>query len=440
LIVPVWLGPRAYWLLAGLTAIAGAGAVLTPLWWVALGGSGVLIAAVIADLLTGPRRGAVEIARMAPEPFSLRRGGTLQYRIRNASAAPIDAGILEGSPLLLQIDAGVARVRVPAHSEAIADLAVTPVARGAEELHEFYAWIENGIGLLRRRIRCAGASAVRVYPDLSAVERYGSLRARNRLIEAGLRRMRLRGAGSEPESVREWSDGDAFRSINWKATARRGKMMVAQYEVERSQNVMILLDAGRLMTTRVGDQRKFDYAVTAALSVAAIASLANDKVGIVAFAGAILRAFAPRPSGRSSAHVAEELYDLEPRFEESDYAAAFQFVRSGVRKRSLVIFFTDMVDPVAQSSVLAEIGTIARRHLAICVFMNDAAIDRALADPLDSPRSVYAAGVALELLAERRTAAATLARLGVGVIDVPARDLTTALIDRYLRVKQRGLL
>ena len=92
---------------------------------------------------------------------------------------------------------------------------------------------------------------VRVFPDLSAVERYGKLHLRNRTIEQGLRRMKLRGAGTEFESLREWTDGDAFRAIDWKATARRGKLMVAQHEVERSQNVMLLLDCGRFMTPRI---------------------------------------------------------------------------------------------------------------------------------------------------------------------------------------------
>jgi uncharacterized protein (DUF58 family) len=279
-----------------------------------------------------------------------------------------------------------------------------------------------------------------VYPDLSAVERYGSLHLRNRVIDAGLRRMKLRGAGTELESVREWAPGDPFRAVNWKATARRGRVMVAQYEVERTQNVMIVLDAGRLMTPRVDLQRKFDYAVTAALSVASVAALANDRVGVAAFAAEMLRAYAPRQSGRSSSRIASELHDLEPRFEESDYDAAFAYVRTHVHKRSLIILFTDMVDPVAQGAVLAQLGTLARRHLVVCAFMNDSAIERRLDAAPEGPDDVFATAVALELQDERRAAATVLSRLGVQVIDVPARSLTTALIDRYLQIKQRGLL
>lgn len=427
-------------MLAILALLCAGGAALAPLWWVAVAAAALFLGALALDALSGPRTGEIRIDRVAPEPFSLRRGGSIAYRIRNRSARAVRLGVIEAPAPLLSFDVDELRVAVSAHSEVLPDRPVTPVARGTSELTALFVWIENSIGLLRRRVRLQARTEIRVYPDLSAVERYGTLHARNRLIEAGLRRMRLRGAGTEAESVREWIAGDPFRSINWKATARRGKVMVSQYEVERSQNVMIVLDAGRLMVPRVGDQRKFDYAITAALSVASIASLANDKVGLVAFAGEIIRAFAPRPSGRSPARIAESIHDIEPRFEESDYEQAFAYVRTHVRKRSLIIFFTDMVDPVAQSAVLAQIGTLSRRHLVVCAFMNDAAIDAALAMQPAKPNDAYAAGVALELRDERRTAAATLARLGVRVIDVPARDLTTALIDQYLQIKQRGLL
>jgi uncharacterized protein (DUF58 family) len=408
--------------------------------WLPVSLSALVVAAFAVDALLGPQRARIDVERREPHPFSLRRHASIAYTVRNRAPYGIRAGIIEAPTSLLHYDEDEAIAAVPPRSECAIARAVTPVARGSAVLGTMYCWYENRLGLLRRRMRVTQEQPVRVYPDLSAVERYGSLHMRNRLIEAGLRRMKLRGMGTEPESVREWAPGDAFRAIDWKATARRGRVMVAQYEVERTQNVMIVLDAGRLMTPRVDEQRKMDYAVTAALSVAAVAGLANDKVGVVAFAAEILRASAPRPSGRASSRIAAALHDLEPRFEESDYDRAFSYVRAHINKRSLVVFFTDMVDPVAQSAVLAQIGTLARRHLVVCVFMNDAAIERRLDASPDRVDDVYATAVALELQDERKTAAAVLGRMGVQVIDVPARRLTTALIDRYLQIKARGLL
>lgn len=438
--VPIWFGPRAYWALAVLAVLAASAAPLHVVSYAAAAAGAACAALLLADLALMARPHPLAVRRETPDAFAMRRRGALSYTVRNESGMTLRAGIVESGCPLLRYETDELIVHVPAHSELTATRPLLPVMRGTADLGTMYVWFESPIGLLRRRMRTPQPAQVRVYPDLSAVERYGALHARNRLIEAGLRRMRLRGAGTEPESVREWMAGDPFRSIDWKASARTGKTMVAQYEVERSQNVMVVLDAGRLMMARVDEQRKFDYAITAALSVASIAALANDKVGFVAFAGEIIRAAAPRQSGRSLQRLTQQLHDVEPRFEESDYERAFAYVRAQVRKRSLIIFFTDVIDPVAQSTVLSGLGSLSRQHLVVCAFMNDAAIENALAGEAADAKSAYAQGVALELLDERKAAAATLARLGVRVIDVPARDLTTALIDRYLQIKQRGEL
>lgn len=431
--------PRAYWALAILAVLLALGGAFPWFLYLAAASAALLAAGTVADIFTGPRSAEVELERDEPEPFALRAQSQLTYRIRNRSQSALRVAIIEGDCRVLRYAQDEVTVNVPPGSETVATHAVIPVARGSDALGTMYVTFENAFGFLRRRLRIPAPQPVKVYPDLSAVERYGALHVRNRLIEAGLRRMRLRGTGTELENLRDWAPGDQFRSIEWKATARRGRLMVAEYEVERSQNVMIVLDAGRLMTPRVDEQRKFDYALTAAMSVASVASLANDKIGLVAFAGEILCAQAPR-SGRSLSAIAAQIHDLEPRFEESDYAQAFAYVRARVHKRSLIIFFTDMVDPVAQSTVLAQIGILAKRHVVVCVFMNDRAIDRAIELQPQTGGDVYATAVALELRDERRAAAAVLGRLGVQVIDVPARDVTTALIDRYLTIKQRGLL
>ncbi|MFN2449893.1 MAG: DUF58 domain-containing protein [Candidatus Baltobacteraceae bacterium] len=433
----LWLGPRAYWALSILAMLFAAAAPLHAVLFAAYAGAAAFAVLIVADAVLIRRAAAFEMTRRPPEPFAMGRRASLGYILRNHAAYALRTGSIEAPLHLLRYECDELTVRVPPASEVRVERAVLPVARGSGDLQTLFAWYETPIGLLRRRMRVAAGASVRVYPDLSAVERYGSLQARNRLIESGLRRMRLRGAGTEPESVREWEAGDAFRAIDWKATARTGKVMVVQYEVERSQNVVILLDAGRLMMPRIGLQRKFDYAVTAALSVASIAALANDKVGVVAFAGEILRASAPRQHGRSLERLAQEMHDIEPRFEEADYDKAFAYLRAHVHKRSLIVFFTDMIDPAAQSSVLAQLATLSRRHLVICAFMNDAAVETALErEPADA-REAYTQSVALDLQAERRLASATLVRMGVRAIDVPARLLTTTLIDRYLQIKQR---
>jgi uncharacterized protein (DUF58 family) len=436
----MWFTARVLWALAAialLLALSPGVAFFAPL---AIALSGALLVATIVDATFGPRTSELRVTRTPPEHFALAIPVELSYAIENYSKRAIRVGIIETPVRTLRFDVDELIAEIPSQSRATLSRPVTPTSRGADALGALYVWYENPLGLLRRRRRLPAQEPIRVFPNLAAVERYGKLHLRNRVIEAGLRRMRLRGTGTEFESLREWSEGDAFRTIDWKATARRGKLMVAQHEVERSQNVMLLLDCGRLMTARINGSRKLDYAVQAALSLATIAGLASDRVGLVAFAHEILAASAPRSTRSSTARLTDLLYDLEPRFEEANYARAFAYLRQHLHKRSLIVFLTDVIDPIAQATVMAEVGSLAKHHLLICIFMNDAAVSAALSQEPQSASDAYRANVALELANERRLATAMLERAGVIVIDVPAKKLTTTLIDEYLRVKRRGLL
>ncbi|HYL27304.1 MAG TPA: DUF58 domain-containing protein [Candidatus Nitrosotalea sp.] len=438
--LPIWPTARFLWILAGIALLLALSPGVTAFVAIGAGIAIVLAVATVADAFLGPRRAGLHVERKPPEHFALAVRAQLEYAVENRSMRAVRIGVIETPVRRLRFEVDELVAELPARSRAALERPVMPVTRGADELGALYLWYENFLGLLRRRMRVPAPQPIRVYPNLAAVERYGALHVRNRAIEAGLRRMQLRGAGTEFESLREWSDGDAFRAIDWKATARRGKLMVAQHEVERSQNLMLLLDCGRLMTARLDGARKLDYAVTAALSLATIAGLASDRVGLVAFAREILAAQAPRSTRSSIANLSEALYDLEPRFEEANYTRAFAYLRHHLHKRSMIVFLTDVIDPLTQAALLGEVASLARRNLLICVFMNDAAVASALSKEPHDVAEAYRANVAVELANERRVAKVMLERTGAIVIDVPAQQLSTALIDEYLRVKRRGLL
>jgi uncharacterized protein (DUF58 family) len=216
--------------------------------------------------------------------------------------------------------------------------------------------------------------------------------------------------------------------------------MVAQHEVERSQNVIVALDAGRLMAARLGDRRKLDYAVSAAFGIAALARRANDRVGVHAFASTAIANVAPASGNAQATAIVEALADIEPRYEESDYERAALALRGMYKKRSLIVVFTDLFDPVASATVLASLALLVRRHLVLVALMNDAAITAALdAEPVDA-ETAYRAAVATALAAERALAVRTLRATGMVVVDVAASELRLALLDAYLDIKTRGLL
>ena len=436
----LWVTPRFVGYAVAVAFVVALGGLWAPLAYVGVLGGAALVAVLLLDAASGPRRREVTVTREPVAHLALRSPGELKYAIVNRSPTSLRYAIVDSPVDLLQMPEIPVSGSVGAGRRKVDGLTVIPLERGTTALGDLYVSGENPIGLLRRRWRVDGKAQAHVFPDLSEVERYGQLARRHRLVEAGFRKLRLRGGVGEFDSLREWQPGDEFRSIDWKATARRNKLMVVQYDVERSQTVMLVLDSGRLMMPRIGEQRKFDYAVTAALSVAFIASMADDKVGLMAFAGALREHVAPRSGSRHVAGLVQRIYDLQPRFEESDYAGAFTHLRQRQPKRSLVVFFTDMFDPVASANVLSNVAVLVPRHLVICVLMNDEAIEHALSDEPRTALDAYRASVAASLAAERRKAVAVLQQRGIGVIDVPAAKLTVSLINAYIDVKARNLL
>jgi uncharacterized protein (DUF58 family) len=436
----IWPSPRAIGIAIGLAVALAVASAFPVLTMVVLIASAIFLGALVLDVVLGPARDALRCERLPLPALALGRAATLVYELRQRGAVAIRVVIFEAPVANVTFAATSVAVRVEARSQTTASVTIVPQERGAARFGDLYLAVENSIGLLRRRYRVSAGADARIFPDLSAVETSGRLARRSTLVDAGLRRLRLRGGGSEFESLREYVPGDGFRFVDWKATARRGRLMVAQYDIERSQNVIVALDCGRLMTPALGRARKFDYALTAALSVTQIAQAASDNVGLIAFAARTLLDIAPRRGAAHARALAQAAYDLQPRLEEPDYETTFVELRRRHARRSLVIFFTDISDPVTSAAVLAGLATIVPRHLAMCVLANDAAIEDALDRAPVTARDAFRTSVAMTLADERAKAIALLRARGIIVVDVPADELTVALMDAYLNVKARGLL
>src|ERR1700678_2512277 len=219
--LPIWPAARALWALAGIAIVLACspGAPICLPLAIVLGA--LLVVALCVDAILLPGSQALHVQRGLPSHFSLRRSAELRYTIENRSQRALRVGLVEAPLRTLDLGESEVLAFVPARSEVETAFPVLPVARGSDAFTRIFVWYESMLGLLRRRVVIEAPDAIRVYPDLSAVERYGQLQVRNRLVEAGLRRMHLRGVGSEFESVRDYASGDAFRSIDWKATARR---------------------------------------------------------------------------------------------------------------------------------------------------------------------------------------------------------------------------
>ena len=402
-----------------------------------------LAACAVADFLALPAPAqAVSLTRTVDDKLALGAPNAVTIEVRNRTNAPLPLTIRDLPPPTFGLDRAVeGRLLLPPDPRPVRFVYhVTPPAKGDFTFGDLYFQYPGRLGLVRRQAAVAARRAIKVYPNLVETAKYELLARRGRLMQLGIRAARVRGGGSEFESLREYVPGDEYKKIDWSATARRGKLISRQYEAERSQNILLLLDTGRTMLQAVQKMAKLDYVVNTALLLAYVAAASDDKVGLMAF-DAEVRAYLPPAKSKAQVYgILESLYNLEARMVETDYKAAFQNLSTRWRRRSLVVLFTDLVDPDSSAQILDAVPMISDLHRVVCVTVSDPNILQAAKSiPTDSA-GVYRKAVATQVLQERRAAITVLKRRGVWTIDSPPEDLSADLINHYLDLKSRSLI
>jgi len=331
----------------------------------------------------------------------------------------------------------LAAVVVPQEEQQI-HYQLYPPRRGDYRFGDLHLRWESLLGLWHKQASFPAAAPVKVYPNLADVRKYDLLLRKNRLWELGVRHTKLRGAGTEFERLRDYLPDDEYRRINWKATARRGKPISIEYETERSQQIMVLLDLGRMMRSPVGDVAKLDYAINAILLLAYVAAQKGDKVGLLAFADDIQSWVGPR-SGKGQFHrLLEQLYAMESVAVEPDYNRAFRYFAARQHKRSLVLIFTDLTGSISADVLLAQMTRLRQGHLPLLVTMRDPTVQWMAQQAVTNSTTLYQRTAAEQLLDERRLALDQLTHRGVLTLDVPADQLSLAVINRYLELKSQS--
>jgi uncharacterized protein (DUF58 family) len=433
---PVWLGPGGYALLVVLT-IAAAALSSRIGWFAAVVLSAMTFVTVVA-IEVRRDRDALALRREVPARLVLGRASVVRIIAANRVARPMVLGVVEAPLARVRVAIDEARASLAAGAGATLAIACLPHERGETAFTATYAWFEVGLRIVRHRRRIDDPVTRRVVPDVPAFDAADDLVLRARLTREGSRRLVRAGSGSEFASFRAYQPGDAFRDVDWKATARRGRMMVAEHELERSQQIGLVIDAGRLMAARVDGRRKLDIAISAALGIATVAQRAGDRVGAHAFAGTTLARVAPLAGPPGTVAILAALGAVEPRADEPDYERAALEIGRTYRKRSLLIVFTDLFDPVASAALVGVLGVLARRHVVVLAMINDGVLAAALADA--SPGATTRRAVAGRLANERAGAVAALRARGMIVVDVPATELRPRVLDAYVTIKERGTL
>jgi len=403
----------------------------------------VLAACAVADFLASPQPDqALTLTRAVDDKLALGAPNAVVIEVRNRTPAPLALTLRDLPPPTFALDRAVeGRLLLPPDPRPVRFVYhVTPPAKGDFTFGDLYFQYPGRLGLVRRQAVMPARRAVKVYPNLVETAKYELLARRGRLMQLGIRAARVRGGGSEFESLREYVPGDEYKKIDWSATARRGKLISRQYEAERSQNILLLLDTGRNMLQAVQKMAKLDYVVNTALMLAYVAAASDDKVGLMAF-DADVRVYLPPAKSKAQVYgILESLYNLEARMVETDYKAAFQNLSTRWRRRSLVVLFTDLVDPDSSIQILDAVPMISDLHRVVCVTVSDPNILAAAKSVPTDSAGVYRKAVATQVLQERRAAISVLKRRGVWTIDSPPEELSADLINHYLDLKSRSLI
>jgi uncharacterized protein (DUF58 family) len=296
------------------------------------------------------------------------------------------------------------------------------------------------LGLVHRQGTVQAVKPVKVYPNLMDVRKYDLMLRKNRLHELGLRHTRMFGEGTEFERLREYLPDDEYRRINWKATARRHRPVTVQYQTERSQTVIAVLDTGRMMQSPVANIAKLDYAVNAVLFLGYVATGKGDRVGVMSFADDVSHYLAPKQGRGQFYRMLEVLYAVDAQQVEPDYRKALMYLAVKQRRRALVVIFTDLSSGASLDSLVAQVSLLARSSLPLVVTISDPDVHMAADQIPTDTLAVYQRASAAQMLDERRLVLDTLRKRGVLTLDVPANQLSLAVINRYLELKGRTLL
>lgn len=409
-------------------------------WLTILYDAGLLLLALV-DANTSRLPEGLEITREFGGRFHIGAETEVIINARNHTPRDVELRLKdEYPPEMILSGPREARFLVPAQTSVALHYTLAPPRRGLFEFGHIAARFVSRFRLVWREAKAGHPVTVKVYPNVRRA-REAELKALGaRSLVAARRRAVWRGEGRDFESLREYVAGDELRHVSWTATARRGKLTTRQYQIERDQTVLVVLDAGRLMTARIENESKFDTAINAALALMSAAERGGDMAGLVVF-GRRIRAFVPPAKGRERVDaVLEALHSIEPELIEPSYTRAFEFIAANCKRRALVCVLTDLVDEEGSRELLQSLRILRPRHLPLVVTISDRDLRAAIRDAPATAEQLFMQSVAEEIMHQREAALRLVEAQGGLALDVTTAALVPALLETYIRVKERGML
>jgi uncharacterized protein (DUF58 family) len=394
--------------------------------------------AVLVDalLLFGKRKGMMA-ERILPERFSIGDENKVVLKILNEYSFPVKASVIDEIPVQFQDRTWIRRFKLDNRQTSLLEYFLRPATRGEYIFQRINLFAHGPLGLVIRRYIFEAEKTVKVYPSFLQMRRYQLLAVSNRLQEAGVKRIRKLGHSMEFEQIKEYVRGDDYRTINWKATARREGLMVNNYTDERSQQIYCIINKGRVMKMPFGGMTLMDYAINASLVLSNVALAKQDRAGLVTF-GQNLDAFilADKKTTQIN-HILETLYRQQTNFMESDFEKLYSIVRNRITNRSLLVLFTNFESLESLQREMPALKKMARYHLLLVVFFENTELRALIEGKTLRMEDIYIKTIAEKFAFEKRQMVKELHQNGIQSILTSPQNLTVNTINKYLELKTR---
>jgi uncharacterized protein (DUF58 family) len=398
------------------------------------------LGAWLIDLTHLPQPHQLVLTRSWTGPPSLSNDLKINLELENLRGSAVECRVLDDVPRALRRTPPVVEIKSRPRDPGSTSYIVRPLQRGDVKLGGAYLRYQSSAHFAERWASAELGQAIRVFPDLEEAKRHNIYLSRARQIELEKRLIRQRGVGREFESLREYQQGDEFRNICWTATARRGKHVTKLFQVERSQAVWLVMDAGRLLRARVGELSKLDLSVNAALSLAQIALYSGDRVGLLVYGRNVQQRIG---LGRGLPHlrvILEGLASAREEVAEADHLRAASTLLQLQKQRSLIIWVTDLADTSMTPEVIESASQILSKHLLLFTVIAQTDLERLADKRPEKAEEMFEIAAAQELMHRRETMISRLHTRGALALEISPDKLTTTLVNQYLEVKERNLI
>ncbi len=430
---PLLIAAAGGWFIFGIAAAVWPALVLA--WWMV----GALLAGLmLVDLVRLLRAPKLSATRQASGSLPVGVWSQVLLRLNNPGRRTWRATVFDHHPLQSEIEGLPQRTRIAAGGFAELGYRVRPTERGDHAFGQVQVLLDSPFCLWQRSRLIGAGQAVKVYPNFAEVAKYALFATDNRLSQLGIKKQRRRGEGLAFHQLRDYRAGDALRQIDWKATSRLKRLISREYQDERDQQVVFLIDCGRRMLAKDDALSHFDHVLNAVLLLSYVALRQGDGVGFFAFAGP-QRFLPPRKGAAAINAVLNSVYDLQPSTHAPDYARAASDLITRLKKRSLVVLLTNLRDEDAEE-LRPAIALLRQQHLVVLASLQEAALNQVAAQPVENFNDALRLTATDIYLEQRRLAHQALKHYGVVMLDVEPAQLPVALVNRYLDIKRSGSL